>query len=282
MSSMKDIKQRKANVTTTKHIVKAMDMVSSTKLQKARARLEGARPIYNEIKNIIDDLKSNEEARNYFFEVSREVKSSAYIIMTSDKGLCGGYNTNVSEKALAHMNEGKNEKILIIGSKGSEYFKSHNKNIFRRITDISETQIYEDSCRMGKFIASLYDSGEVDEVFIAYTHFESTLNHIPVVEKLLPISDGSDETLKNSKMKYEPDIISFIDHVMPLYLHMYLFAASSESLACEHAARMFNMESASKNANEIIDDLNRMYNRKRQAAITQELTEIVGGANILK
>ncbi|NLV86103.1 MAG: ATP synthase F1 subunit gamma [Clostridiales bacterium] len=282
MSSIKDIKHRIANVSTTKQIMKAMDMVSVTKLQKARLRLEGVRPLSHELQSLIDDLSNYESIGRNAFTEQREVKNSAYIVVTSDKGLCGGYNVNIAKAALEHMNQGKNEQILVIGAKGSEYFKRRDKNILRRITDVSEAQIYEGSGRLSEFITSLYLKGEIDEVFVAYTHFESTLNYVPRVEKVLPISRGAEYGKTDSAKKYEPDADTFLNHIMPLYLHTLFFALFSESLACEHAARMINMESASKNASEIIDDLNSMYNRKRQAAITQELNEIVSGANILK
>jgi F-type H+-transporting ATPase subunit gamma len=281
MSSMKDIKQRIENVSTTKQIMKAMDMVSTAKLQKARERMEGARAIYYELQSVMDDLKNHEDSGEHIFTREREIKNSLYIIITSDMGLCGSYNANICQKALAHM-EGKNEKILVVGSKGNEFFKRHQKNIRRRITDVSEARIYEYSERIGRLACSLYSSGEVDEVFAAYTHFESTLSLVPRIERILPLSPDPYEQKKHSGMSYEPDINTFLDHTMLLYLHMYFFAVSSESVSCEHAARMVNMESASKNASEIIDDLTLMHNRKRQAAITQELSEIVGGASILK
>jgi F-type H+-transporting ATPase subunit gamma len=282
MASTKDIKQRIANVTTTKQIMKAMDMVSSAKLQKARVRLQTARPLYREIMRIIDSLRGSEEARHNIFIKRREVKNTAYVVITSDKGLCGSYNMNVLEKALAHMSNGKNEKILVVGSKGYEYFKRRNKNILRRISDVSEARMYEYTGLLSERIANLYASGEADEVFVAYTRFESTLNYTPRVEQVLPVCDGSCDIDANGAMKYEPDVHSFMQLAVPLYLHSYFYAAAAESAACEHASRMVNMESANKNAGEIIDDLTRMYNRKRQAAITQELTEIVGGANLLK
>ena len=180
------------------------------------------------------------------------------------------------------MNEGKNEVILVVGAKGYEFFRRRGKNILHRIIDITETQMYYDTGLLSEHVQSLYVSGEIDEVFIAYTRFESTLSYLPVVEKVLPISDGEENMRFDSEMTYEPDVHSFLEQAIPLYLHACFFAAMSESVACEHAARMVNMDSASKNATDIIDDLNRMYNRKRQAAITQEINEIVGGANILK
>jgi F-type H+-transporting ATPase subunit gamma len=285
MSSIKDIRQRIANVRTTKQVLNAMDMVSSTNLHKARARLEGIIPLHNDMKSVIDDLKSFEEIRDHAFAKRREVKNTAYVLITSDKGLCGSYNINICEEALRHMNQGKNEKILSVGARGCQYFRRRGKKIECRVTDASEAQIYEGAGRLSKLVTDLYSSGQVDEVYIAYTQFESTLSHIPRVERILPLYDESDagrEKLKQSVRAYEPDLITYLEQMLPLYLHMCLFAALSHSVACEHAARMVNMESASKNATEIIDELKQMYNRKRQAAITQELNEIVGSANILQ
>ncbi|MGI5900678.1 MAG: ATP synthase F1 subunit gamma [Christensenellales bacterium] len=288
MASIKDIRQRMANVRTTKQVLNAMDMVSATKLHKARSRLDGILAMHGDMKNTIDDLKRFDEIRNHPFAENRQVKQSAYVVITSDMGLCGSYNVNICNAALKHMSDGKNEKILSTGAKGCQYFRRREKNVFCRITDASEAQIYTGAGSLGEITSQMFASGDVDEVFLAYTEFESTLSHIPRVERLLPLyGDLSrlDELKKGEKqvgMKYEPDAASFLDHMLPLYLHMCFFVALSHSMACEHAARMMNMESAGKNAGEIIDDLNLMYNRKRQAAITQELNEIVSSANILQ
>ncbi len=284
MSSIKDIRQRMANVRTTKQVLNAMDMVSATKLQKARARLEGILAMYEEMRDTIDDLKRFEEICRHPFAAKREVKNSAYVVITSDTGLCGSYNVNICDAALRHMvSKGKKEKILSIGAKGCQYFMRREKNVFCRITDASEAQIYQGAGRLGEIVSGMYSSGEVDEVFIAYTEFESTLSYVPRVERLLPLySSASCAEQDEFGMKYEPDSVSFFEHMLPLYLHMCFFMALSHSMTCEHAARMVNMESAGKNASEIIDDLKQMYNRKRQAAITQELNEIVSSANILQ
>lgn len=281
MSSMKEIKQRIANVSSTEQIVKAMDMVASTKLRRARAQLEGVRFIYHELKRILEELGSQEEAKTHVFYAEREVKNSLYIILTSDRGFSGGYNANIIAKALEHMNQGKNEKILVVGSKGYDYFKKKNKNIVRKIIDIADAQVYYGTESIAKWVTDLYLSGEVEEVFIAYTHFENVLSYVPYVEKLLPVVTGDTDPDEQSVRKYEPDIHTFIDHQIPLYLHMNLFRAFSESHTSEEAARMVSMDAAGKNAEEMIEELTRMYNRQRQAAITQELSEIVGSTNIL-
>lgn len=279
MSSMKDIKQRIANVSSAEQIIKAMDMVASTKLIKARAQLEGVRPIYHDLKRVVTELGTQEDARNHIFFQERKVKNSLYLILTSDRGLSGSYNANIAAKALEHMNNGKNEKILIVGSKGNEFFKKKKKNIVRTVVDIMDAQVYYGTESLSKILTEYYLSGEVEEIFVAYTHFETVLNYVPVIERLLPLPMGDTDNVVEKK--YEPNIETYINHLIPLYLHMNLFRAFSESHTSEQAARMVNMDAAGKNASEIIEDLTSMYNRKRQAAITQEISEIVGGANNL-
>lgn len=281
MSSTRSIKQRIANVSSVEQLIKAMDMVASTKLVKARAQLEGVRPIYKELNRIIGEVASREEVISHVFFKERKVKNSLYIILTSDRGLSGGYSSKISGKALEHMNQGKNERLLIVGSKGTEYFNRAGKNIVKKVVDISDSQIYYGSENLAKWSMDLYLSGEVDEVFIAYTEFQNVLTYNPKVERVLPIGATTDDRLDSSEHKYEPDIDVFIDEMVPLYFHMNLFRAFSESHTSEQAARMVSMDSAGKNASDVIEDLTREYNRKRQAAITQEISEIVGSASIL-
>lgn len=281
MSSLRDIKQRIANVGSTKQIIKAMDMIASTKLQRVRAQLEGVRPIYYELKHLVEDVGNHKDAKTHVFYKERKVKNSLYIILTSDRGLSGSYNANILAKAKEHMaTNNKNEKILIVGSKGYEYLKRRNKNIIRSLIDIADAQVYYSTESIANWVIDLYLSGEVEEVFIAYTHFETVLNYVPYVEKILPIFSDNKEGIENDKI-YEPDVHSYIDHLVPLYLHMNLFRAFSESHTSEQAARMVNMDAAGKNAEDMLEDLTLLYNRKRQADITQELSEIVGSANIL-
>ncbi len=281
MSSMRSIKQRITNVRSVEQIIKAMDMVASTKLHKARAQLNGVRPIYYELKRMTEELSSTNSAKSHIFFNEREVKNSLYIVLTSDRGLSGSYNTNIASKALEHMNQKKNEKIIVVGSKGNEYFKRKGKNILYSFTDVDDAQVYYSSERVAKRLIDVYLSGKVDEVFIAYTHFESVLSYVPVVEKLLPVATNPAKDSDYDDKGYEPDIDTFIDHVIPLYLHMNLFRAYSESHTSEQAARMVNMDAAGKNASDLIEELNHMYNRKRQADITQEISEIVGSVNVL-
>ncbi|HHT36619.1 MAG TPA: ATP synthase F1 subunit gamma [Firmicutes bacterium] len=280
MASLREIKQRINNVSSTEQIVKAMNMIASTKLHKARAQLEGVRPIYHKLTQTVQELGTCLKAQEHPFFKLREAKNSLYIVLTSDRGFSGGYNANIMAKALEHMNQGKNEKLLVIGSKGHEYFKKRGKNIVRTITDVADAQVYYGSESVAKWAADLYLSGEVDEVFIVYTQFESLLNYIPHVDRLLPAFSDS-TAVDDDDRKFEPDIFTYIDHIIPFYLHMSLFRAFSESHTSEQAARMVTMDAARKNAEDMIEELTRVFNRKRQAAITQELSEIVGSAEVL-
>ena len=281
MPSRKAIKRRIGSVTTTKQIVKAMDMVAGTKLQKVKGWLYAARPLAEESKRMLDELKACEAAANHVFWRERGGKRTLYAIITSDRGLCGSYNSNIGAAALRHMEaEERVEQILAIGLRGKEYFARRNKQIAYTYQGISETTFYEDARMLAEELTIRFLSGEVDEVYVAYTHFASVLTHEPRVVRVLPIGDQEGEPWDNFDMTYVPDLNTVIDYAVPAYLSSFLYSALLESAACEQAARMVSMEAATKNATEIIDDLSRMYNRKRQAYITQEITEIIGGAEV--
>ena len=279
MASIREIKERIANVGSTEQIIRAMDMIASTKLNQARTQLEGVRPMYDGLNRQVEEVGSLKQAASHVFYEGREVKKSLYVVLTSDRGFAGSYNANILKKALKHMNEGKNEKILVVGAIGDTFFRKRKKNIIRRITDVTDSKMYYGTLELAKWLTDLYLSEEVDEVFIAYTNFENVMVHHPIVEQLLPIDVPSEGTAEDSDHIYEQGIATFIDHIIPLYLHMNLFRAYSESHTSEQAARMVNMDAAGINAEEIIDDLNLQYNRQRQADITQELSEIIGGSN---
>lgn len=278
MASIREIKERIANVSSTGQIIRAMDMIASTKLNQARKQLEGVRPMYDGLKRQVEEIGCLKSAANHELYKGRNVKSSLYIVLSSDREFAGSYNANILSKALKHMNEGKNEKIFVVGSIGYNYFKKRKKNIVEKMTDVSDAKIYYGTLELAQWLTNLYLTGEVDEVFIAYTEFKNVMSHTPLVEQLLPIDVPGEGTTDESDRVYEQGIDTFIDHIIPLYLHMNLFRAYSESHTSEQAARMVNMDAAGKNADEIIDELNLQYNRQRQADITQELSEIIGGS----
>ncbi|MCL2820103.1 MAG: ATP synthase F1 subunit gamma [Oscillospiraceae bacterium] len=284
MSSMKVIKKRITSVNNTKKIMKAMNLVAASKLQKAKARLDDIRPMYSDIKKLMENIKAGvSEEMNVPFAEEREVNNILYIVLTGDRGLCGSFNATVSKEALAYVEalKDKNAKILAVGSKGWDYFRRRGKEIIYRCEGASEASSFADAEVLGNKVAEMYSSGEIDEVYIVYTHFESVLTHIPYIEKLLPLkaASGEDYDAGASIMSYDPDINTFIKHAVPMYLNITIFGAMMESAVCEQASRMTSMDSATRNATEILEDLTLEYNRKRQGMITQEITEIVSGAN---
>ena len=287
MASIKAIKKRITSVSNTKKIMKAMNLVAASKLQKAKSRLDDIRPMYGDIKKVMDNIKAGiSDDMIIPFAEAREVKSIAYIILTSDRGLCGAFNAVISKEAFAYVeaNKDKKEKIIAVGSKGWDYFRRRGKEIAYRCEAASEATVFTDAEILGNKVAEMYSTGEVDEVYIIYTHFESVLTHIPYIERLLPLNmtPGDTSGEKTTFMTHDPDVSTFITHAIPMYLNITIFGAMIESAVCEQACRMTSMDSATRNATDIIDDLTLDYNRKRQGMITQEITEIVSGANALQ
>jgi len=287
MASMKAIKKRITSVNNTKKIMKAMNLVAASKLQKAKGRLDDIRPMYTDIKSVMENIRAgvSDEIEIPFAE-KRDVDNIAYIVLTSDRGLCGGFNATVSKEAYAFINAQKDKtaKIIAVGSKGWDYFRRRKKEIAFRCEGASEATAFTDAEVLGNLVAKMYKDGEVDEVYIVYTHFESVLTHIPYIEKLLPLQMAkSDNNSPGSLiMSYDPDIKTFIENAIPMYLNITIFGAMMESAVCEQASRMTSMDSATRNASDIIDALTLDYNRKRQGMITQEITEIVSGANAIQ
>jgi len=282
---MKAIKKRISSVNNTKKIMKAMNLVAASKLQKAKSRLDHIRPLFDNLQHVMDNIKAGiDSGVDITFADDREIKTIAYVVLTSDRGLCGGFNTNISKEAYAFVeaNKDKKEKIIAVGSKGWEYFRRRNKSIAFRSVAASEATSFADAEILGDRIARMYTSGEADEVYLIYTHFESVLAHIPYIVRLLPFkAQSEDKGPVAVPMSYDPDAGTFFAHAVPMYLNISIYGAMMESAVCEQASRMTSMDSATRNATDIIDDLTLEYNRKRQGLITQEITEIVTGANAL-
>ena len=283
MPSMKAIKRRISSVHSTQQIMKAMNLVSASKLQKAKALLNVISPLYDNVKLVMDGVQSSDEAAGSVYFQKRDVKNIAYLILTGDRGLCGGYNLNLSKAALALINSNDaQEKIITVGAKGWEYFRRRGKNIVKRYDSVQESVRYEDAERVGKRLIKMYLSGEADEVHIVYTHFETVLSHEPRSVKVLPLGKDPGAETADGIMTYDPDVPTFMEYAVPMYLNTVIYGAMAESNVCEQASRMTSMDAAARNAEEIIDDLTLAYNRKRQGAITQEITEIVSGANAIQ
>jgi len=267
--------------------MKAMNLVATSKLQKARNRLERVRPLSANLNDIMDSVKACvDDFEDIPFCQVREVKNIAYIILTSDRGLCGSYNANVAKDALVliEQNSDKQEKIIAVGKKGWEYFSRRGKNIDSRAPAATEMVSFTEAEALSQRVAEMFLSGEVDEVYLISTRFQTVLSHVPNIAKLLPFNPEHSGSGGGSTpfMSFDPEPASFIQHAIPMYLNISIFTAMLESAVCEHASRMTSMDSATRNATEIIDKLTLEFNRVRQSRITQELIEIVTGANAVK
>ncbi len=272
MSSVREIKQRIKNIESVEQLISAMHMVASTQLRRINRQLEGAIPVQEALQRKIDELASVEEVRDFPYHARRPIKNSLYVVFTGDRSLAGSYYNKVQKFALENM-EGKNEKIIVIGSYGHRFFQKNNKNIIRSIIDLPDSRVYYRSESIAGLLLDSFLKGESDEVFLVYTSFENALNSNPKIERVLPLP--LKET-KTSFESFEPGLDVYLKQIVPFYLHMCIFRAFSEAYTSEQASRMLTTDTASENARELVEDLRRNLNRRRQQEITQELSEIVG------
>lgn len=283
--NMRDIKRRIRSVSSTKQITRAMELVSTAKLKKSRNRLEKTTPYFDTIVNSIQGILATTSGIRHPFLEKREVKKSAYIVITADKGLAGGYNGNVLRLTEKLITDKSKAMVITIGSKGRDYFKRRDYEVKGEFTGISESPEFSDARGIGDMVMKLYKDKEIDEVHLIYTHFKSTIAYEPEVIKLLPAENIKGDTNKEARaalVQYEPSPEEVLGYLIPKYIHGTLYGALIESSASEQGSRRVAMESATDNATEMIDSLKLKYNRARQAAITQEISEIAGGAEALK
>ena len=274
--STKEIKNRIRSMESTKQITKAMEMVAASKLRQAQARVTDSRPyfeiLYQTICNIVD---SNSDLSSPYL-VARPVKRSLYVVIAGDRGLAGGYNSNILKLATADMGY-KNAIVFPIGKKAVDYFRSHNVPMvtegYAEAADVS----IGDCFTIAKQLSRAYLSGEYDEIFIGYTNFVSVLSQTPAILSMLPLVQSQSKA-PTSDIIYEPDSTQVFEAIVPEYLGGILYGALCESRAAEQAARRTAMDAATQNAEEMIADLSLKFNQARQAAITQEITEIVAGS----
>lgn len=278
---MKEIKTRIKSVESTKQITKAMELVSSSKFRKAKERAESSRPYFNTLYNTVQDIaKNTSNSRNVFLK-ERKVNNVCYIVIAGDRGLAGGYNSNILKAVLAHNKLGTG-KFIPVGKKAKESLSKRGYEVMDYIESV-EKCVYEDANRVAKAAMEAYKNGEVDEVNLVYTEFISALSQEPKIVKLLPVTIDNTNTeieVKKSKaaVQYLPSADAVLGYILPKYVSGSVYGAIAESFASEQAARRTAMESATDNANEMISKLELVYNRARQAAVTQEISEIVGGA----
>lgn len=296
MPSMKAIKQRRASVKNMQQAMRAMNLVATAKLQRARQEWQMIRGYVEGADQVTLAAAADKRTAEHFYVQSRPSKNAVYLVISSDRGKCGGYNLNVAKAAATHASDyGKNAKFVVVGLKGLEYFLSRGQVAQYEVAPKSMPE-YAQARQLGQMLLDTYRDadkaksgdenpfGEVDEVYVVYTKFTSILATEPTVVQVLPLDArlAGQGDVKRGAMEYDPSPEEFINHMVSDYLSAFIYGAMMESVVCEQAARMLNMDAATNNAQEIIEDLTLMFNRQRQGAITQEITEIVSGANALQ
>ena len=283
MAVGKEIKTKIKSVKNTQKITKAMEMVAASKMRKAQDRMAAARPYAQRIRRTVGHLaKANPEYRHPFM-VEREVKRVGVIVVSTDRGLCGGLNINLFRRALGEIAEAKKAgaetSLMLVGSKASGFFKRVGGNIAAKTANLGDTPRLNDLVGSIKVMLDQYRDGEIDKLIMVSNEFVNTMTQSPEPVQLLPVPPMEDEGLLDHwDYIYEPGAEELLDGILMRYVESQIYQGVVENVACEMAARMVAMKSASDNAGTIIDDLQLEYNKARQAAITQELAEIVGGA----
>ncbi len=275
--STKEIKNRIRSMQSTRQITKAMEMVAASKLRHAQAEVANSRPYFEILYQTITDIVNSGTDFSSPYLSKREGNKTLFVVIAGDRGLAGGYNSNVLKLVTAQM-EGKECTVLPIGKKAVDYFKTRNVPVLtQNYTEAADMSI-GDCFSVAKVLAKAYKTGEFDEIVIGYTNFVSVLSQTPSTLRMLPLLQQQDEKRKNSDILYEPGSTEVFETIVPEYLGGILYGALCESRAAEQAARRTAMDSATQNADEMIQDLSLKFNQARQAAITQEITEIVAGS----
>ncbi|MBU3542450.1 MAG: F0F1 ATP synthase subunit gamma [Burkholderiaceae bacterium] len=288
MAGTKEIRTKIKSVQNTRKITKAMEMVAASKMRRAQERMRNARPYSEKVRNIAANLgKANPEYRPAYM-VERELKKAGLILVTTDKGLCGGLNTNILRALTNTLKDLSAQSVEVsctaIGTKGFQFLNRIKAKVVSQVTQLGDTPHLEKLIGAIKVQLDAYENGEVDAVYLAYTKFINTMKQEPVVEKLLPLSsDRLEQSAEEAKeygwdYLYEPDPQSVVDELLKRYVEALIYQAVAENMASEQSARMVAMKAASDNAKNVIGELQLVYNKTRQAAITKELSEIVGGA----
>lgn len=279
---MREIKRSIKSKQNTKQITKAMEMVAAAKLRRAQEAAIAARPFTDKIKEVVASIASGAGTVKHPMLQSREIKRTAYLVVTSDRGLAGGYNVNVLRKVWTALQENHKSSseydVFVIGRKGRDYFKRRNITIKEEATGIPDSPKFSDIKAIAASAVKGFENGTYDELHLVYNQFYNAMTQVPVIKQLLPL-DQSQLSGTKSDYEYEPSPEKVLDVLLPKYAETVIYSAVLEGKASEFGARMTAMGNATKNATKMIAGLTLTYNRARQAAITQEIAEIVGGAN---
>ena len=283
MAGAKEIRTKIKSIKNTQKITKAMEMVAASKMRKAQERMREARPYAEKIRTVIGHLNKANPDYKHPWLVEREVKRVGYIIISTDRGLCGGLNINMFKRVLADMQDwrgkGVEVEMCLIGAKGVRFFRRFGGKAAATATHLGDTPRISDLIGTIKVMLDAYSEGRIDKLFLVRNEFVNTMTQKPVVRTMLPVeTTDSGELQSHWDYIYEPGAIELLDGILMRYVESQVYRGSLENIACEMAARMVAMKSATDNAGDIIDNLQLVYNKARQAAITQEISEIVGGA----
>lgn len=284
MSGAKEIRTKIKSIQNTQKITRAMEMVAASKMRKAQERLGAARPYAEKMRNVIRHLAQAKPEYHHPYLSEREVNRVGFIVVTTDRGLCGGLNVNLMRTTVAAMSEwadkGAQVDLCVIGSKGLGFFKRLGGSIVSECSGLGDTPQLADLIGVVKVMLDAFDDGQIDRLVVASNSFVNTMSQKPRIEQLLPVDGGEqDEEISHHwDYIYEPEAKEVIDALMVRYIESLIYQSVVENIACEQSARMVAMKSASDNAGDLIGEFQQAYNKARQAAITQEISEIVGGA----
>ena len=285
MASMRDIKRRRSSISSTQQITKAMKLVSTVKLQKAKTRAEETAPYFDYMYRTVCSLLAKAGTIDHPYLKAQDSNKKAIITITSNRGLAGGYNSNIVKLITGSDISKDDAEIWAIGKKGEEALAHRKYNIAVSEDEIMEAPTYDDAAAVSARLLEAYAAGEIGEIYLAYTHFKNTVVHQPKLIKLLPVEISEEEAKEgassNLLMNFEPTAEEAIGMIVPKYITSLIYGALIEAVASENGARMQAMDSATSNAEEMIEDLTLKYNRARQGSITQELTEIIAGAEAI-
>ncbi len=283
MAAGKEIRTQIKSIKNTQKITRAMEMVAASKMRKAQQRMKMARPYANKMRNVIGHLRLAHLEYKHPFMMEREARRVGFIVVTSDRGLCGGLNTNLLRTAVNEMkswsDKGIDIDVCAIGSKGQGFLNRLGAHIISEVSHLGDEPRIEELIGTIKIMLDEYTEGRLDRLNIVYNNFVNTMTQQSVVEQLLPLAGEEEDELKHHwDYIYEPDSKEIVDDLMTRYVESQVYRAVVENLASEQSSRMVAMKSASDNAGDLVDELQLKYNKARQAAITQEISEIVGGA----
>ena len=284
MASMRDIKRRKSSIQSTQQITKAMKLVSTVKLQKAKSRAEQTNPYSNYMYQTVTSMLARSGGIDHPYLKKGTSTKKAIVVITSNRGLAGGYNSNIIRLITGCFNETATTEIYTVGRKGQEALARKGYHMESDYSDVMEAPTYEDAQAISKEVLSAYAKGEIGEIYLAYTHFKNTVSHEPTLLRLLPVQVKEEDLAANDAdllMNFEPNEEEALDMIIPKYITSLIYGALVEAVASENGARMQAMDSATSNAEDMINDLSLKYNRARQGSITQELTEIIAGAEAI-